>query len=128
MQAPRTVAVPRTIRLLVARDAPTAEEWQRVLGEADIEAWVEIDDAQRALPGQRPLNALGWAPQEFVYPLRISTRDRESAMRALIDGGWDGRTGLIQRGPAPAPRASFVRAMVVVGVTVAIVAARVVLG
>lgn len=126
MHAPRTVAVPRSIRLLVARDAALAEEWQRVLGEANIESWVEIDDAQRALPGDRPLNALGWAPQEFVYPLRIATRDREAAMKALIDGGWDGRTGMIRRGPAP--RASFVRALLVIGVTVAIVAARVVLG
>lgn len=101
MPGPGASASPRTIRLLVTRDAATAEEWHATLTSAGIEAQVEIDDAQDALPGERPLTVLGWAPQEFVYPLRIAADDRDRAIAALIDAGWDGRSGLVQRPPTP---------------------------
>ena len=91
-QAPHPEAGPGRIRLAVLRDPRQAERWQQGLAAAGIDAHVEIDDAQRALPGETLLpGVMGGGQPMFVYPLTVPAADRARAAAVLIDLGWDGR-------------------------------------
>lgn len=46
------------------------------------------------------IGVLGARPMEFVHVLTVHPADRERAMRALVDAGWNGREGLrVRRAP-----------------------------
>jgi len=88
--------------ILVARSPERAEHWVQALDDADIDALVELADAQFAEPGGSPLTGvLGGRPMEFVHVLTVAPADRDRAIAALIDAGWDGREGSTVR-PVPA--------------------------
>ncbi len=79
-------------RLTVLRDADEAERIADVLRAAGIDAGVEIDDVERALPGTSVLPGLLTLPGPmFAYPLTVPVADRAQALRILderdeIDG------------------------------------------
>lgn len=77
--------VPRA-RIIVLRSAEEAVRCADALLARDIEAVVEIDDAQRALPGQSMLpGVLAFPGSLFAYPLTVPVTDRERATRILED-------------------------------------------
>lgn len=81
--------------LLVTSSADQAEEWASVLDEAGVDVLVEITDAQYGDPGRSPLiGILGMRPLEFVHLVTIPPAQRDLAVHALLDAGWDGREGL----------------------------------
>ncbi|MEX2372400.1 MAG: hypothetical protein WD800_01230 [Dehalococcoidia bacterium] len=95
--ADETMAGQRT-RLLVTRDPDTAETWAEALDDAGVDALIEISDAQDVQPGSSPLvGVLGAHPLDFVHVLTVRPADRERALAALVDAGWDGREGLTTR-------------------------------
>lgn len=87
------------VRVAVRRDLPEAERRADALRAAGIEASVEIDDTQRALPGASLLpGVLAFPAQLFAYPVTVPLPDRAAA-RGIIDA-FDGQ----QRRPAtPSP-------------------------
>lgn len=83
------------IQLLVTSSPQHADHWAEVLDAVGVNVLVEITDAQMAEPGSSPLiGVLGARPMEFVHVLTIPMHERDRAMAALVDAGWDGREGL----------------------------------
>lgn len=81
--------------LLVTSSPEQAESWAAVLDNAGLDALIEITDAQTGDPGQSPLiGAIGMRPLEFVNAITIPPGQRDQAIAALLDAGWDGREGL----------------------------------
>jgi hypothetical protein len=81
-------------RLLYTRNPDTADSWVATLDEAGIDVMVEIMDSAVAAPGSSPLvGVLGARPLDFVHVLKVQPGDRERALGALVDAGWDGREG-----------------------------------
>jgi len=81
--------------LLVTSSPDQAEEWADILDEAGVDVLVELTDAQTGDPGRSPLiGALGMRPPEFVHLIIIPPAQRDLAVSALLDAGWDGREGL----------------------------------
>ncbi len=90
-------STPEIVRLplLVTSSPERAESWATVLDEAGLDALIEITDAQIGDPGQSPLiGAIGMRPLEFVNAVTIPPEQRDEAIAALLDAGWDGREGL----------------------------------
>lgn len=84
MLMPLTI-VPRT-RIAVLRSVDDAEPLAEALRAQGIEALVEIDDLQLALPGQSVLpGLLAFPGPMFAYPLTVPIEDRDRAM-AILDG------------------------------------------
>lgn len=81
--------------LLVTSSPDQAEEWADILDEAGVDVLIELTDAQTGDPGRSPLiGALGMRPPEFVHLVTIPPEQRDLAVSALLDAGWDGREGL----------------------------------
>lgn len=92
------------VQLLVTSSPQHADSWVEVLDAAGIDVLVEITDAQLAEPGSSPLvGVLGARPMEFVHVLTVAAHQRDEAMTALVDAGWNGREGLA-RGQTPSVR------------------------
>jgi hypothetical protein len=103
--------------LLVTSSPDQAEDWATILNEAGVDALVEITDAQIGDPGGSPLiGALGMRPAEFVYLVTIPPPQRDLAVGALLEAGWDGREGLRGGRGSLGPGSSNVRQMVIAGV------------
>ncbi|MCK9487016.1 MAG: hypothetical protein M0R73_10035 [Dehalococcoidia bacterium] len=82
------------IALLVSKSPGQAEAWARIIEEAGIAVGVEISDRQVVQPGSSPLvGVLGAQPLDFVHVVVVRRPDREAAVAALVDSGWDGRQG-----------------------------------
>jgi hypothetical protein len=103
------------VRLTVTREPALAERWRDALEAAGIEAFVEIDDASRALPGRSALVGIGAQPLAFVYPVSVPAEDRERAAAVLIDHGWDGGIEGGVRSQPMSPRSSLRAALLAVG-------------
>lgn len=124
---PRPQAPAARIRLAVLRDPRDAERYRDGLEAAGIDARVEIDDAQRALPGESLLPGLiGGGQPLFVYPLSIPADERTRAASVLIDLGWDGRRGG-RRTVAMAPGALLRGALLALAAGAAVAALRMVM-
>lgn len=81
--------------LLVTSSPDQAEEWAEALEAAGVDVIVEITDAQIGDPARSPLvGALGARPIEFVHLVTIPPAQRDLAVHALLESGWDGREGL----------------------------------
>lgn len=90
----RDVAPPRK-PFLVTSSADRAEEWRAALDAAGVDAMIELTDAQIGDPGRSALvGVLGTAPIEFVYQVLLPPAQRDRAVHALLEAGWDGREGL----------------------------------
>lgn len=81
--------------MAVVRDARVAEQWCDALIDADIDAFVEIDDERNAMPGQNPLVGITGGAVSPVYPgivyaVNVPVEDRDRAAAVLIDHGWTG--------------------------------------
>ena len=101
--------------LLVTSSPDQAEDWASTLDEAGVDALVEITDAQIGDPGGSPLiGALGMRPAEFVYLVTIPPAQRDLAVAALIESGWDGREGL-RGGGRSGPGSANVRQLLIAG-------------
>jgi len=110
--------------LLVTRDPERAEQWAGILAEAGIDAGVEITDAQVVAPGSSPLvGVLGARPLDFVHVVTVSRTDREAAVAALVDAGWDGQEGMQQR-RTPSLRRMALAVVLVASVLFAFLAVR----
>lgn len=82
------------VHLLVSKGPEQAERWARVIEDAGIQVDVEITDRQVVQPGSSPLvGVLGSQPLDFVHVVSVHRQDRERAVAALVDSGWDGREG-----------------------------------
>ncbi|MGE3960718.1 MAG: hypothetical protein AB7F65_03450 [Dehalococcoidia bacterium] len=92
--------------LLVTSSVEQAEGWAGALQDAGLDALIEIGDAQYADPARSALvGILGTRPMEFVYLVTLPPAQREPAVAALLDAGWDGREGLYGgRGVMASPR------------------------
>jgi len=102
--------------LLVTSSPDQAEDWAEALIEAGVDALVEITDAQTGDPGSSPLiGALGMRPPEFVYLVTIPPSQRDLAVRALLEAGWDGREGLRGGRGGIGPGSTNIRQMVIAG-------------
>ena len=100
--------------LLVTSSPDQAEAWATVLDEAGVDVLIEITDAQTGDPGRSPLiGALGMRPPEFVHLVMIPPAQRDIAVGALLESGWDGREGLRGGRGALGPGGVNVRQMVV---------------
>ena len=111
----------RRQQILVTRDPDRAEHWLHVLDDAGIDALVELADAQFAEPGGSPLvGVLGGRPLEFVHVLTVAPIDKERAITALIDAGWNGREGSNTRPPPSVPE--IVRPLMLIAMVVAFLA------
>ncbi len=91
------------VRLTVFRDAAEAEHWAALLAAEGIEARVEIDDAQRSLPGQTILPGALIAPGGlFAYPLTVAAYDRARAAQTMgrLDRSRSPSTGSLLRNTA----------------------------
>ena len=109
--------VPRT-RIAVLRSASEATRLADALLAQDIEAIVEIDDAQHALPGRSLLPGVFALPDSlFAYPLTVPVADQDRAMRILHD--------IDERRAAPSLPALARGAAVVIALTAAALAVRV---
>lgn len=107
------------VALLVTSSPDQAEQWAAVLDRAGIDVLVEITDAVYVEPGRSALiGVLGAAPMKFVHVLTLDPSDRERAVAALIDAGWDGREGLVP-GPTPAVRVTWRTVALAVGAVAA---------
>ncbi|MBM3139756.1 MAG: hypothetical protein FJZ92_05935 [Chloroflexi bacterium] len=82
------------VRVVVARAAPTAERWRAALEAEEVAVESRIEDVREALPGQSTLPGAIPDVPPFAYSLYVAPDDVQRARRALIDAGWDGRTGL----------------------------------
>jgi hypothetical protein len=110
--------------LLVTRDPERAEHWAAVISEAGVDAHVEISDGQVVAPGSSPLvGVFGTRPLDFVHVVTVTPADREVAVAALVDGGWDGREGMHSRS-APDMRRLALAAGAFVALLLALVALR----
>ena len=95
-------------RVDMQRDAHEAERRAEALHAAGIDARVEIDDTQRALPGQSLIPGVPAMPGEnlFAFPVTVPTADRARATRLLedLDGVEDSHLsgGTLGRGVAVA--------------------------
>lgn len=93
-------------RVDVQRDAHEAERRAEVLQAAGIDARVEIDDTQRALPGQSLIPGVPAMPGEslFAFPLTVPVAERARAaeLLAALDGVEDAHLsgGTLGRGVA----------------------------
>lgn len=77
------------VRIAVRRDQRDAERLADALQAADIDARVEIDDTQQALPGQSLLpGVLVLTAQLFAYPVTVplAERARAEGILAAVDG------------------------------------------
>lgn len=102
--------------LLVTSSPDQAEEWANILDEAGVDVLVEITDAQLGDPGRSPLiGALGMRPPEFVHLVTIPPPQRDLAVGALLDAGWDGREGLRGGRGILGPGETNVRQLVIAG-------------
>lgn len=81
--------------LLVTSSVNRAEEWADTLDAAGVDVLVEVTDAQTGDPASSPLiGVFGTRPPEFVYLVTLPPAQRDLAVNALLDAGWDGREGL----------------------------------
>jgi len=81
--------------LLVTSSPEQAEAWAAILDDARIGVLIEIADAQTVDPGRSPLiGVLGTRPPEFVHVITIPPEERDRAIAALVEAGWNGREGL----------------------------------
>lgn len=81
--------------LLVTTSPGQAEAWANILDDAGVDVLIEITDAQIGDPGRSPLvGVLGMRPAEFVHLVTIPPAQRDAAVAALLEAGWDGREGL----------------------------------
>lgn len=102
--------------LLVTSSPDQAEEWADILDEAGVDVLVELTDAQTGDPGRSPLiGALGMRPPEFVHLVTIPPAQRDLAVSALLDAGWDGREGLRGGRGTLGPGETNLRGMLVAG-------------
>ena len=100
--------------LLVTSSPDQAEGWAAVLDRAGVDVLVEITDARTGDPGRSPLiGALGMRPPEFVHLVMIPLAQRDVAVNALLEAGWDGREGLRGGRGALGPGSTNVRQMVI---------------
>lgn len=121
-------AVPTRMPILVTANAERAERWARALDAAEVDVLVELSDAQLAQPGGSALvGAVGGRPMQFVHVLTVWPGDRERALAALIDAGWDGREGATWREPT-SPRTLALGAAVAVGLLTTILLVRITVG
>lgn len=119
---------PQRVRLLMTADPDRAQTWAQALDAAGIDVLVEIQDAQLAQPGGSPLvGVLGARPLEFLHVLTVEAADRDRALGALVDAGWDGREGLTFR-PKTNTRGLMTATAATVGGIVLFIALRAVLG
>ncbi len=109
--------VPDRRPLLVTSNVAQAESWTATLQDAGVDALIEITDAQTGDPARSPLiGILGVRPPEFVYLVTLPPRQRDLAVSALVDAGWDGREGLRGGRGTLGPGESSVRQLAVAGV------------
>lgn len=113
------------IRVAATRDEDTADRWRDAVEAAGLSVEVHIEDARDALPGTTAIPDLVLGAG-FAYGLWIAPADRESALRALIDVGWDGRHGSVDA-PAPPARTIVRGALLAVAAAAVVVVARMVL-
>lgn len=100
--------------LLVTSSPDQAEAWASVLDSAGVDVLVEITDAQTGDPGRSPLvGAMGMRPVEFVHLVMIPAAQRDVAVNALLEAGWDGREGLRGGRGALGPGSGNVRQMMI---------------
>lgn len=100
--------------LLVTSSPDQAEAWASVLDGAGVDVLVEITDAQTGDPGRSPLiGALGMRPPEFVHLVMFPPAQRDVAVNALLEAGWDGREGLRGGRGALGPGSANTRQMVI---------------
>ncbi len=117
------------VLLTVQRDGDVAGTWQEALLGADIDVELHIEDAASF----SPTSSVYPTGAPFVYALFVTKADRQRAANLLIDLGWDGRgiggSGRSRTGQAsPASTGSALRsALLVLGVSLALVAALIVL-
>lgn len=107
--------------LLVTSSPDQAEAWAETLDEAGVDVLVEITDAQVGDPASSPLiGVLGARPVEFVHLVTIPPEQRDRAVNALLDAGWDGREGLRGGRGTLAPGESNLRQMLIAGLCTAL--------
>lgn len=100
--------------LLVTSSPDQAEAWATVLDAAGVDVLIEITDAQTGDPGRSPLiGAMGMRPVEFVHLVTIPPGQRDLAVGALLEAGWDGREGLRGGRGALGPGSTNTRQMVI---------------
>lgn len=112
---------PETVRrpLLVTSSPDEAEEWAEILDRAGLDVLIEITDAQVGEPGRSALiGVLGARPPGFVHLVTIPPTQRDDAIAALVDAGWDGREGLYGGRGALDERPASVRSMLVAALCV----------
>jgi len=109
--------------LAIAHDAQTAEQWQDTLDNDEIESEIRIEDS--ALVGRSsamPHTNSATGHELFAYSVWIPSEEKEDAVRALIDAGWDGNYR--QRDSTIPPGFALRGALVALGIAVALVGLR----
>ena len=116
------------VRVVVARDADTADVWRNALEASRIGAEVRLEDALEALPGTSTLPGALPRVHPFAYGIYVPAASRDCALRVLIDAGWNGRTGRTGTGAPADARTVLVGAGLALTAALAIVCARLALG
>lgn len=85
--------------LAVARDAETAELWRESLEAFQIGAEIRIGDAAHLTTRSSVIIGANSPAGDmlFAYPIFVPAEQRERAAAVLIDNGWDGRFGSVNR-------------------------------
>ena len=106
--------------LLVTSSPAQAQDWADVLDEAGVDVLVEITDAMTGDPGGSPLiGVLASRGPAFVHLVTIPPAQRDLAVNALLEAGWDGREGLRGGRGILGPGQTSLRQIVVAGLCTA---------
>ncbi len=80
------------VLLTIQQDADIAGSWRDALIEADVDVELHIEDGA-SFSSTSSLYPTYGASTPWVYALFVPRADRDRAASALIDHGWDGRSG-----------------------------------
>ena len=80
------------VLLTVQQDADVAGSWRDALVEANVDVELHIEDGA-SFSATSSLYPTHGTSTPWVYALFVPRADRERAAGALINHGWDGRSG-----------------------------------
>ena len=115
------------VLLTVQQDADVAGSWRAALIEAGVDVELHIEDGA-SFSATSSLYPTHGTSTPWVYALFVPRADRERAAGALIDHGWDGRSGTMagrwRVDPAFALRGALVSILAGAAVVVALLLLR----
>ena len=116
------------VRVVVTRDADTADRWRDALEAVDIGAEVHLEDVLRALPGTSTLPGALPDLRPFAFGVYVPGSARAHALEVLIDAGWNGRAGRTGGSATIDARTVVAGAALALTAGLAVVIARLVIG